>query len=503
MAPPGWRYPQHKAVEVEARKRRSGGGVGHSSEEVSNDRGAKGRQIWTSAKGETVSVHSNDGSAWSTKLQRIGELSAQRKDLVFNNLGHILSTEWLRELYRQLDGSKAIGIDGITKEAYGKNLDQNLLGLIQRIRRGQYRPQASRIVEIPKEDGSTRPLAISCFEDKLVQLAVSTILGQIYEPLFLPCSFGFRPGQSCHDALRALNGAVFKAQDGAIAEIDLRKYFNTIPHGPLFELLRRKIADERFLRLLETLAKAPTIQDGKVTENELGCPQGSILSPVLANIYLHHVVDEWFEENSRTHFKGHAREIRYADDIVFVFHDASDAERFYRVLPKRLSKYGLTIHEEKSRLLPSGHKAAARAHARGEKLPVYKFLGFTCYWGQSVSKKCWRLKVKSRGDRKRAKLKGLRQFLRDHLNTPDTPMVLNRVKAGVRGWANYHAVSDNQRQVRSFIDESKRILFQWFNRRGGRKPWTWKRHERLLDRINYPKVPNVTSLFPTPNQAKA
>jgi len=155
-----------------------------------------------------VSVHSLDGPTWSTKLQRIGELSAQRKDLVFNNLGHILSTEWLRELYRQLDGSKAIGIDGITKEAYGKNLDQNLLGLIQRIRRGQYRPQASRIVEIPKEDGSTRPLAISCFEDKLVQLAVSTILGQIYEPLFLPCSFGFRPGQSCHDALRALNGAV-------------------------------------------------------------------------------------------------------------------------------------------------------------------------------------------------------------------------------------------------------------------------------------------------------
>lgn len=449
-----------------------------------------------------MSVHSNDGPTWSTKLQRIGELSTQNKDLVFNNLGHILCVDWLRELYRQLDGSKAIGIDGITKEAYGKNLEENLQNLIRRIRRGQYYPQASRITEIPKDDGSMRPLAISCFEDKLVQLAVSSILGKIYEPLFLPSSFGFRPKRNCHDALRALNRAVFTAQDGAVVEIDLRKYFNTIPHGPLLDFIRRKINDSRFLRLIETLIKAPTLQDGRAAENEIGCPQGSILSPVLSNVYLHYVIDEWFDEISKTHFKAGAHEIRFADDMVFVFCEMSDAERFYRVLPQRLSKWGIAMHEDKSQLLPSGNRAAARAHARGERIPVYRFLGFTCYWDQSRNKRCWRLKVKSRGDRKRAKLNGLRQYLRENLNTPDTPKVLERVKAGVRGWANYHAVSDNQMQVSSFIDESKRILFRWFNRRGGKKPWTWERHARLLERIDYPKVPLIKSLFPTPNRAK-
>jgi len=192
-----------------------------------------------------MSVHSVDGSTWSTKLLRIGELSARNKHLVFNNLGHIISIDWLRELYRRLDGSKAIGIDGVTKESYGTKLEENLTDLLKRIRRGQYAPKPARIVEIPKEDGSTRPLAISCFEDKLVQLAVSQILSAIYEPMFLPSSYGSRPGLSCHDALKALNKATFEMQDGAIVEIDIRKYFNTIPHGPLFEFLRRRIRRRR------------------------------------------------------------------------------------------------------------------------------------------------------------------------------------------------------------------------------------------------------------------
>jgi len=173
-----------------------------------------------------MSVHSNDGSAWRTKLQRIGERSAQEEGFIFNNLGHILSADMLRELYRQLDGSKAAGRDGITKATYGTDLDRNLNDLMKRIRRGQYRPQPAQVIEIPKEDGSTRPLAISCFEDKLVQLAVSKILTAIYEPLFLPCSFGFRPGRSCHDALKALCGATYKVYDGAVVEIDLRSYFD-------------------------------------------------------------------------------------------------------------------------------------------------------------------------------------------------------------------------------------------------------------------------------------
>jgi len=450
-----------------------------------------------------MSIHSNDGSTWSTKLQRIGELSVQNKALVFNNLGHIICIDWLRELYRQLDGSKAIGIDGVTKAAYGANLEENLNDLIKRIRRGQYQPKPARIVEIPKEDGSSRPLAISCLEDKLVQLAASTILGKIYEPLFLPCSYGFRPHLSCHDALKALIQSAYRVYDGAVVEVDIRKYFNKIPHGPLFEFLGKKINDSRFLKLLETMVGAPTMQDGKIIDNEMGSPQGSILSPVLANIYLHHVIDEWFLAISKSHIKGEAFEIRYADDMVFVFQYVSQAEKFFKVLGKRLSKYGLQMHEEKSRLLPSGTRAAARAHAAGERIPVYQFLGFTCYWGLSRDRKFWRLKVKSRSDRKSSKLRGLREYLRKRTNSPNTPLLLNQVKAVVRGWVNYHAVSDNQRQVSSFIYESKHILFKWFNRRGGNKKWNWGRFERLLERIDYPTVPPLVSLYPTPNRAKA
>jgi len=450
-----------------------------------------------------MSVHSNDGTTWSTKLQRIGELSAQNKDLVFNNLGHLICVDWLRELYRKLDGSKAIGTDGVTKEAYGANLDENLSKLIKCICRGQYQPKPARIVEIPKEDGSTRPLAISCFEDKLIQLAVSQILSKIYKPLFLSCSYGFRPNQSCHDALKALNQATYKMQDGAVVEIDIRKYFNTIPHGPLFEFLEKKISDHRFLKLLGVLTKTPTMQNGIVVPSESGCPQGSIVSPVLANIFLHHVIDEWFMAISKSHLKGETAEVRYADDMIFVFQHASQAEKFYNVLGKRLERFGLEMHKEKSRLIPSGSLAAARAHANGKRIPVYKFLGFTCYWGLSLSGKFWRLKVKSRSDRKRTKLSGLRKFLKENRNTSDTPMLMGRVKAVVRGWVNYHAVSDNQRQVSSFIYESKHILFKWFNSRGGQKRWNWKRFGQLLERINYPTVPQLITLYPTPNRANA
>lgn len=452
-----------------------------------------------------MSGHSNDGpKTWSTKLKRISELSAENKGLVFNNLGHIINADMLRDLYDRLDGKKAIGIDGVTKETYGMNLEANLSDLMRRIRRGTYRPLPARIVEIPKEDGSTRPLAIACVEDKLIQLAASEILQAIYEPLFLPCSYGFRPNLGCHDALRALSGATFQVRDGAIVEIDLRKYFNSIPHGPMLEMLRTKISDGRFVWLLETLLRAPTIDaTGKTTPNERGSPQGSIVSPVLSNIYLHHVIDEWFATISQEHFAEKAWEIRYADDMVFVFKSMRDAERFYRVLDKRLNKYGIELHKEKSQLLPAGSAAAARARASGTRIPTFKFLGFECYWGLSKNMKRWRLKVKSRSDRLRAKLKGMRAYLRGNLNTPNAADVLRRVIAIVRGWAAYHSVSDNQRAVSRFIWISERILFNWFNRRGRKHAMNWERFKKLLAAIRYPTAPKVVPLFPTPNWARA
>jgi RNA-directed DNA polymerase len=240
--------------------------------------------------------HSIDGNTWQTKLERIGKLATQDPETVFNNLGHLITIEMLRDLYSQLAGNKAIGIDNVTKEAYGENLEENLKNLMKDVRKGTYRPKPSRITEIPKEDGSLRPLAISCFEDKLIQNAVSKILSTLFEPLFLPCSYGSRPDRNCHDALRALNQYNWRAWDGGTVEIDIRKYFNTIPHKALNECLKKKISDKRFLRLINTLIKAPSFEKGRSIPNKDGCPQGSIISPILANIYLHYVIDVWFEE---------------------------------------------------------------------------------------------------------------------------------------------------------------------------------------------------------------
>lgn len=447
-----------------------------------------------------MSVLSNDGKTWSTKLKRIGERSASDRCAVFNNIGHTIDADLLRETYRLLDGTKAVGIDGVTKEKYGQRLEENLTNLLQRLRRGQYQPKPSRIVEIPKEDGSKRPLAISCFEDKLIEHAASRILSAIYEPLFLPCSHGFRPGKNCHDALRSLSQATYKYPDGAIVEIDIRKYFNSIPLGPLRELLRKKITDRRFLGLLEALITAPIMVNELVVPNERGCPQGSGISPILANIYLHHVIDEWFATIKRSHFQGHADEVRYADDMVFVFQNRSDAERFFKVLPLRLQKFGLEMHSDKSSIIPSGRLAAERVHSEGKRIPTYKFLGFTCYWGMSRSK-FWRLKFTSRADRFSAKLRGLRDYLWKNLTVEDTNYFLKHVAAVVRGWVNYHAISDNERRVGSFILACKRIIMSWFHRRGDRKRMNWKRLVVLLSQAGFPETWKTTSMFPTPKRA--
>jgi len=343
-------------------------------------------------------THSKGENQKTTKLDRIGKLAVSQKDVVFNNIGHVIDLNLLRECYQQLDGKKAVGIDGITNEVYGDKLEENLQALLVRIRKGSYKPQPSRIVEIPNEDGSTRPLAIACLEDKIIQAAVAAVLTLIYEPQFLPCSYGYRKGKNAHDALRALMSHSNQARNGATIEIDLRKYFNSIPHLVLMEILQEKISDKRFLKLIETLIRSPVMDKGKAVFNERGCPQGSIISSILANIYLHVCIDKWFYAVRESHMQSGASLVRFADDMVFVFWNQKDAERFYQVLPKRLEKYGLEMHQDKSSITLSGKKAAEEAHKRGERVPVYKFLGFTCYWGRRRNGS-WRLKYKSRSDR--------------------------------------------------------------------------------------------------------
>lgn len=442
-----------------------------------------------------MTVHSIDRATGKTKLERLGELAVAQKETVFNNLGHIIDRELLKQLYQQIEGHKAIGIDGVTKEMYGIHLETNINDLIQRIRKGTYRPKPSRVIEIPKEDGSKRPLAISCFEDKLVQLAVSKILSEIYEPQFLSCSYGFRPGRNCHDALRALSEHTYPCWNGAVVEIDICKYFNSIPHKELREILQKKISDKRFLGLIDKLAMAPVMQNGGITINTLGCPQGSIISPILANIFLHEVIDDWFDKIKRNYFRGMAEEVRYADDMVFVFENCTEAKRFFEVLPKRLKKYGLDMHANKSRLIRSGQNVACHAAKSGRRLPTYQFLGFTIYWGKARNGKWWRMKFKSRRDRFTGKLNGLKTFLRKQLVANDTVKILKLVASVMRGWLNYHAVSDNERRVRQFIRLCRHIIRKWINRRGRKRPMSWKDFNTLMEVTNIPNTWKTTSLF--------
>ena len=429
----------------------------------------------------------------TTKLERIGKRAALAKDTVFNNIGCVIDLDMLRENYHELAGNKAMGIDGVTKASYGKSLEENLQVLLASIRKKAYKPQASRLVEIPKEDGSKRPLAISCFEDKIVQHSVAKVLSAIFEPTFLPCSYGYREGANAHEALRALMKYSNQNPKGATLEIDLQRYFNTIPHKKLLSIVREKIVDKRFLNVVGRLMRTPKMVDGRAQLNKVGCPQGSIISPILSNIYLHHVIDRWFFEIRRNHFRGRAEMVRFADDMVFVFQHKEDAERFYQVLPKRLEKFGLKLHEAKSSMIQTGSEIAAEAQSMGSRVPTYKFLGFTCYWGQSRNG-WWRLKYKTRSDRFTTKLNGLRKYLKEHRNR-ETHKTLAKVKQVVTGWVNYHAISDNQKRVSSFILQCKRALFRWINRKGGNRYISWKRFGRILEQIKFPQNFKTMSMF--------
>ncbi|SPR03226.1 reverse transcriptase domain-containing protein [Orientia tsutsugamushi] len=379
-----------------------------------------------------MAVHSIDRNTWLTKLERIKLLSSKNQDIKFNNLGHIIDLKMLEEQYKELDSKKAIGIDGITKEDYGKKLKANLLSLLTRIRKGQYQAKPARIVKIPKEDGGKRPLVISCFEDKIIESAVSKILNSVFEPIFLKYSYGFRPKLNAHDALRELNRLTYNFNKGAIVEIDITKCFNTIKHCELMEFLRKRISDKKFLRLVMKLIETPIIENGTIVTNKEGCRQGSIVSPILANVFLHYVIDSWFAKISEENLIGQTGMVRYCNDMVFVFEREADAKRFYDVLPKRLNKYGLNINEAKSQMIKSGRDHAANLAKQGKKIASYNFLGFTCYWGKSRFGTTWRLKYTSRRDCFTEKLKGLRKYLRSQLNKQDKTQTLSQVIRVIR-----------------------------------------------------------------------
>lgn len=432
----------------------------------------------------------------TTGIERIARLARSQPATEFTALMHHYSVDNLRACFESLDGNKALGVDGVSKSGYGQNLEENLRELHQKLLAMSYRPQAVRRVEIPKEDGTRRPLGISCLEDKIVQEMTRRILEAIYEPVFIETSYGFRPKRSCHDALRQLNSEVMTKPVNWIADIDLAQFFDTMPHQEILAVMQERIKDRKFLHLMARMLKAGVQTPGGIVVDELGSPQGSIVSPVIANVFLDHVLDQWFTQVVVQHCRGYCAILRYADDCIAVFEFEDDAQRFMQVLPKRLEKFGLRLNQEKTQLLGFGKRQAWQAFKVGEHLPSFDFLGFTHYWGRSRNGKA-RLKRKTSKKRFRRALVSINQWLRQERNARKLPSLWQAIGRKLRGHFNYFGVTDNSRALYRFERAVHRLLLKWLNRRSQRRSFTWESFLRYQARYPLAKPGRLVSLNPT------
>ncbi len=431
-------------------------------------------------------MHSNEESV-PTKLQRIGLKASRDKGCQFTSLFHLMNKELLLECFMQLKGKAASGIDNITKEQYAVNLSANLENLIARLHKMAYKPQLVLRVYIPKPDSKQRrPLGIPVLEDKLVQAGLVKILQAIYERDFLNDSYGFRPNRSCHDALRALSEAVEANPVHYIVEADIKGFFDHVDQAQLMVFLQHRIADKRILRYIKRFLKAGIQEDGQHKTSERGTPQGGVISPLLANIYLHYTLDTWFEKRVKRNSEGYARLIRYADDYVACFQYAEDAKQFMQDMEGRLKQFHLEVAPEKTRLFEFGQCAASKAKARGERTATFDFLGLTHYCSRSRDGKRYRMKRKTMSQRFTAKLKGYKEWLKANRILP-TADILKITAAKLRGHIAYYGVTDNYKSINNFAYQVLRTLLKWLNRRGKRGCYTWDKFTKLLKLFSLPK----------------
>jgi len=426
------------------------------------------------------------------KLKRIATLSAANPEMVFTNVIHHFNLDSLRTCFQELDGQKAIGSDGVDKASYGKNLENNLQNLMVRMKRMAYVPGAVRQVLIPKEGrpGATRPLGISNFEDKIIQKMMQKVLESIYEPLFHENSYGFRRGRSCHDAIEALQTHLSTHEVETVIDVDLSNYFGSISHNEVMKVIRKKISDPRLIRYLLRMFKAGILADGELTVSDEGVPQGSVCSPIIANIFAHEVIHEWMEKMVKPNCAGEVKMIVYADDIVICCQKNYDAERIKVALGKRLAKYNLKMNEDKTKLV----KFSKRKQKRGDPQETFDFLGFTFYLGKS-RKGYYIIKVKTNGKRFRSKLKKVNEWARTIRNKFPLYEIMEKAASKARGHIQYYGVSHNFDNVDAFIFRVTKILFKWVNRRSQRKSFTWEKFLLLLDRVSFPKAKICHKLF--------
>jgi len=425
--------------------------------------------------------------AMSPGLLKVVERARREPEGRFHSLAHLIDVPALQRAYDRLRKDAAVGVDGMTKEQYGQDLEDRLRDLHARLRSKRYRHQPIRRVHIPKGQGKTRPIGISAFEDKLVQDAVREVLEAIYEQDFLECSYGFRPGRSTHDAIRTLDRIVHRGEVSWILEADIMSFFDRVDRTALVEMLQTRVADGSLLRLIGKCLHVGVLDGAEFSRPEVGTAQGSVLSPMLGNIYLHYVLDLWFETEVKPRLRGRATLIRYCDDFIIGFEHEDDARRVMDVLGKRLGRYGLALHPDKTRLLPFRRPSGRQREGKGRT--TFDFLGFTLYWARS-RKGRWGMWCKTRSASLRRAIQSVYDWCRRHRHRPVREQYTALCRR-LRGHFNYFGVSGNFRCLLLLVEATRRAWYKWLCRRSQRKRLTWERFADLLRDMPLPR-PRIT-----------
>lgn len=428
----------------------------------------------------------------STKLERIAKLAKEKPGVSLLTLAHHIDVDWLREAYRRTRKDGAQGVDGQSAEQYAAQLEVNLQSLLDRAKSGRYRAPPVRRVHIPKGDGTeTRPIGIPTFEDKVLQRAVAMVIGEVYEQEFHDFSYGFRPGRSAHQALQAIRNASWRMKGGWLVEVDIRKFFDTVEHAHLRAILGRRIGDGVLLRLIGKWLNAGVREGGVLSHPDEGTPQGGVISPLLANIYLHEVLDEWFVRDIQPALERSATMVRYADDFVVLFESKRDAERFLKVLPKRFGKYGLTLHPDKTRMV--SFQRPDRVGDDDDDPGTFDLLGFTHYW--AVSRKGhWVVMQRTAKDRFSRALRRLRGWCRWHRHDPLKVQHL-ALKKKLEGHYAYYGITSNFDRISSFYHMASRVWRTALARRSQQR-MPWRKMQKVLKRFPLP-APRIVHRYGT------
>ena len=429
-------------------------------------------------------------------LSRIRELVKGHPNSKIENLATYLDFNNLNQAHSKVKADKATGIDKVTKEEYLRNNEENLNNLIKRMKSGAYKPQPSRRVYIPKSNGGKRPLGIPSYEDKLVQTVIAEILGIIYEDIiFLNNSYGFRPGKSQHQAITELMRLFQTKKVNYVLDVDIKGFFDNVNHEWMIKFLEHRIADKRFIELISKFLKAGTMEEGIYFDTEKGQPQGGIISPILSNIYLHYVLDLWFEKFIKVKSKGECYLVRYADDFICLFQYENEAKEFLEVLNERMNQFGLELSKEKTKMIEFGRFSWENRNKRGLPRPeTFNFLGFTfyCAFSRETNKFIIRIRTEKKRLIKRIKefsewIKGIRHGFEDNIE---------RMRAKLRGHYNYYGVTYNFESIRYYYYNVKKLVYKWLNRRSQKKSFNWEQFQRKWDREwLMPKPVNKVSII--------